>query len=47
MALWDTGVKLYALPYYATTKTLQSQGRRARRVHSRRREGLAVGRQEP
>ena len=26
MALWDTGVKLYALPYYATTKTLQSQG---------------------
>jgi NitT/TauT family transport system substrate-binding protein len=25
MALWDTGVKLYALPYYATTKTLQSQ----------------------
>ena len=26
MALWDTGVKLYALPYYAHTKTLQSQG---------------------
>ena len=26
MALWDTGVKLYALPYYATTKTLQTQG---------------------
>ena len=26
LALWDTGVKLYALPYYATTKTLQSQG---------------------
>jgi NitT/TauT family transport system substrate-binding protein len=26
MALWDTGVKLYALPYYATTKTLQSHG---------------------
>ena len=26
MALWDTGVKLYALPYYATTKTIDSQG---------------------
>ncbi len=26
MALWDTGVKLYALPYYATTKTLQEKG---------------------
>ena len=26
MALWDTGVKLYALPYYATTKTLQMHG---------------------
>jgi len=26
MALWDTGVKLYALPYYATTKTLQAHG---------------------
>ena len=26
MALWDTGVKLYALPYYATTKTLQTRG---------------------
>jgi NitT/TauT family transport system substrate-binding protein len=25
MPLWDTGVKLYALPYYANTKTLQSQ----------------------
>lgn len=25
MSLWDTGVRLYALPYYATTKTLQSQ----------------------
>jgi NitT/TauT family transport system substrate-binding protein len=25
MTLWDTGVKLYALPYYANTKTLQSQ----------------------
>ena len=25
MALWDTGVKLYALPYYATTKTLQEK----------------------
>jgi NitT/TauT family transport system substrate-binding protein len=26
MTLWDTGVQLYALPYYATTKTLQTQG---------------------
>ena len=26
MALWDTGVRLYALPYYATTKTLQEHG---------------------
>ncbi len=26
MTLWDTGVKLYALPYYATTKTLQEKG---------------------
>ena len=26
MALWDTGVKLYALPYYATTQTLQTKG---------------------
>jgi NitT/TauT family transport system substrate-binding protein len=25
MALWDTGVRLYALPLYATTKTLQTQ----------------------
>jgi NitT/TauT family transport system substrate-binding protein len=25
MLLWDTGVRLYALPYYATLKTLQSQ----------------------
>ncbi len=26
MTLWDTGVQLYALPYYATTKTLQEKG---------------------
>src|SRR3954454_12440353 len=26
MSLWDTGVQLYALPYYATTQTLQSKG---------------------
>jgi NitT/TauT family transport system substrate-binding protein len=26
MRLWDTGVKLYALPYYATTETLQKKG---------------------
>ena len=26
LALWDTGVQLYALPYYATTKTLETQG---------------------
>lgn len=26
LALWDTGVQLYALPYYATTKTLDTQG---------------------
>ena len=25
MALWDTGVKLYALPYYATTQALQTK----------------------
>ena len=25
MRLWDTGVQLYALPYYATAKTLQTQ----------------------
>jgi NitT/TauT family transport system substrate-binding protein len=25
MTLWDAGVKLYALPYYANTKTLQAQ----------------------
>lgn len=25
MALWDTGVKLYALPYYATLQTLQTK----------------------
>ena len=25
MQLWDTGVRLYALPYYATVKTLQTQ----------------------
>jgi NitT/TauT family transport system substrate-binding protein len=24
LKLWDTGVRLYALPYYATTKTLQT-----------------------
>jgi NitT/TauT family transport system substrate-binding protein len=26
MALWDAGVRLYALPYYATHKTLATQG---------------------
>lgn len=26
MRLWDTGVKLYALPYYATVQTLQTKG---------------------
>jgi NitT/TauT family transport system substrate-binding protein len=25
MTLWDTGVRLYALPYYATPKTIQTQ----------------------
>jgi NitT/TauT family transport system substrate-binding protein len=25
LLLWDTGVRLYALPYYATVKTLQTQ----------------------
>jgi NitT/TauT family transport system substrate-binding protein len=25
MTLWDAGVQLYALPYYATTKTLETQ----------------------
>ena len=25
MTLWDSGVRLYALPYYATTKTLETQ----------------------
>jgi hypothetical protein len=30
MTLWDTGVKLYALPYYANTKTLQTQPHRSR-----------------
>jgi NitT/TauT family transport system substrate-binding protein len=25
LSLWDAGVRLYALPYYATAKTLQSQ----------------------
>lgn len=25
MTLWDTGVQLYALPYYATTKTIETQ----------------------
>jgi NitT/TauT family transport system substrate-binding protein len=27
MTLWDSGVRLYALPYYATVKTLQTQPR--------------------
>ena len=26
IALWDAGVKLYTLPYYATTTTLQTNG---------------------
>jgi NitT/TauT family transport system substrate-binding protein len=26
MRLWDTGVKLYALPYYATAETIQKKG---------------------
>jgi NitT/TauT family transport system substrate-binding protein len=26
MRLWDTGVKLYALPYYATVDTIQTKG---------------------
>jgi NitT/TauT family transport system substrate-binding protein len=26
LRLWDTGVRLYALPYYATTRTLERQG---------------------
>jgi NitT/TauT family transport system substrate-binding protein len=25
LRLWDTGVRLYALPYYATTRTIQAQ----------------------
>ena len=32
MRLWDTGVKLYALPYYATANTIKTQGRRAGQV---------------
>lgn len=27
MMLWDAGVQLYALPYYATTKTLETQSK--------------------
>ncbi len=27
LSLWDSGVKLYALPYYATPKTLQEHGK--------------------
>ncbi len=27
MTLWDSGVRLYALPYYATVKTLQTQSK--------------------
>ena len=27
LRLWDTGVQLYALPYYATTNTLQDASR--------------------
>jgi NitT/TauT family transport system substrate-binding protein len=26
MKLWDTGVRLYALPYYATVQTLETKG---------------------
>ena len=26
LRLWDTGVRLYALPYYATAKTIETKG---------------------
>ena len=42
MALWDTGVKLYALPYYATTKTLKTRGDALAGVPARLGQGLAV-----
>ncbi len=32
LRLWDTGVRLYALPYYATTKTLQTSPTRCCRA---------------
>ena len=47
MALWDTGVKLYALPYYATTKTLQTQGDALAGFVRASAKGWHVGRQEP
>jgi hypothetical protein len=37
MALWDTGVKLYALPYYATTKTCRRAAMRSPASCARRR----------
>ena len=47
LALWDTGVKLYALPYYATTKTLQSQSDVLAGFVRAAAKGWALGRQEP
>ena len=35
MRLWDTGVKLYALPYYATANTHQDARRRAGEISAR------------
>jgi NitT/TauT family transport system substrate-binding protein len=43
MRLWDTGVKLYALPYYAT----EDQGRRSRQVPQRHRQGLGLRSRQP
>ena len=47
MALWDTGVKLYALPYYATTKTLQTQAATCSPASCALRPRAGIGRQEP
>jgi NitT/TauT family transport system substrate-binding protein len=42
MTLWDAGVKLYALPYYANTKTLQTQSHALEALPARHLARLAV-----
>ena len=42
LRLWDAGVRLYALPYYATQQTIKTQGRHAAEIRAGERQGLGL-----